>query len=63
MNGLKELKGNEILFDLVITDLAMPLVGGIEVVSLLKKNFPKPQSLIHPGEAHLSILKKLEIRC
>jgi YesN/AraC family two-component response regulator len=42
MNGLKELKGNEILFDLVITDLAMPLVGGIEVVSLLKKISQNP---------------------
>ena len=49
MDGLKELEGNENLFDLVITDLVMPLVGGVEVVSLLKQRSPRTPIIVMTG--------------
>ena len=49
MDGLKELEGNENLFDLVITDLVMPLVGGVEVVSLLKQKSPRTPIIVMTG--------------
>ena len=49
MDGLKELEGNEMSFDLVITDLVMPLVGGVEVVSLLKQRSPRTPIIVMTG--------------
>ena len=49
INGLKELEGNEMFFDLVITDLVMPLVGGVEVVSLLKQRSPRTPIIVMTG--------------
>lgn len=49
MEGLKELKGNGMPFDLVITDLVMPIVGGSEVVSILKERFPSTPIIVMTG--------------
>lgn len=40
LEGLKILKAEEGGFDLVITDLVMPFVSGVGVISILKKEFP-----------------------
>ena len=40
LEGLKILKAEEGGFDLVVTDLVMPFVSGVGVISILKKEFP-----------------------
>jgi DNA-binding response OmpR family regulator len=40
LEGLKILKAEKGGFDLVITDLVMPFVSGVGVISILKKEFP-----------------------
>ena len=41
LEGLKILKAAKGGFDLVITDLVMPYVSGVGVISILKKDFPR----------------------
>jgi len=38
LQGLKEIKGRD--YDLVITDITMPYVSGIGIISVLKQNHP-----------------------
>ena len=40
LEALKLLKSSEDGFDLVVTDLVMPYVSGVGVISILKKEFP-----------------------
>ena len=40
LEGIKLLKAEKGGFDLVITDLVMPYVSGVGVISILKKEFP-----------------------
>ena len=40
LEGIKILKAEEGGFDLVITDLVMPYVSGVGVISILKKEYP-----------------------
>lgn len=40
LEGVKLLKASKEGFDLVITDLVMPYVSGVGVISILKKEFP-----------------------
>ena len=40
LEGIKLLKTEQDGFDLVITDLVMPYVSGVGVISILKKEFP-----------------------
>ena len=40
LEGIKRLKAEEEGFDLVITDLVMPYVSGVGVISIIKKEFP-----------------------
>jgi DNA-binding response OmpR family regulator len=40
LEGIKLLKAEQGGFDLVITDLVMPYVSGVGVISILKKEFP-----------------------
>ena len=40
LEGIKLLKTERDGFDLVITDLVMPYVSGVGVISILKKEFP-----------------------
>ncbi len=39
LEGLTKIKENA--YDLVITDIAMPYVSGIGIISILKKDYPK----------------------
>ena len=41
LEGLKVFEGNEKQPDLVITDLVMPLISGVGVISLLKEQSPQ----------------------
>ena len=41
LEALKLLKSEECAFDLVVTDLVMPYVSGVGVISILKKEFPE----------------------
>ena len=41
LEALKLLKSEECAFDLVVTDLVMPYVSGVGVISIMKKEFPK----------------------
>jgi CheY-like chemotaxis protein len=38
LEGLKEIKSRD--YDLVITDITMPYVSGIGIISVLKQNYP-----------------------
>ena len=40
LDGLKLLETEKQRFDLVITDLVMPNISGIGVISIIKKKFP-----------------------
>jgi CheY-like chemotaxis protein len=40
LEGIKRLKAEQDGFDLVITDLVMPYVSGVGVISIIKKEFP-----------------------
>ena len=40
LDGLKFLESNKQGFDLVITDLVMPQISGIGLISIIKKKFP-----------------------
>jgi len=56
LEALKEFEDNEKHLDLVITDLVMPLISGVGVISFLKKQSPQTPILAmtgwgkHPGE-------------
>ena len=64
--ALKLLKADRNGFDLVITDLVMPYVSGIGLISILKKEFPHTPVIaitgwgVHPGslavEAHADVV-------
>ena len=40
MQGLKLFEGEKEGFDLVITDLVMPYISGVGVISIIKKKYP-----------------------
>ena len=66
LEALKLLKADRNGFDLVITDLVMPYVSGIGLISVLKKEFPHTPVIaitgwgVHPGslavEAHADVV-------
>ena len=49
LDGLKVFEENEKQPDLVITDLVMPLISGIGVISLLKKQSPQTPIIAMTG--------------
>ena len=55
LDGLRHIEENETDIDLVITDLVMPYVSGIGLISILKKEFPETPVIaitgwgVHPG--------------
>ena len=49
LEALKEFGENEKHLDLVITDLVMPLISGVGVISLLKKQSPQTPILAMTG--------------
>jgi DNA-binding NtrC family response regulator len=40
LDGLKTFEQNEKIIDLVITDLVMPEISGVGVISIIKKKYP-----------------------
>jgi len=40
LDGLKAFEMNEVTIDLVITDLVMPEISGVGVISIIKKKYP-----------------------
>jgi DNA-binding NtrC family response regulator len=40
LDGLKTFEQNEKMIDLVITDLVMPEISGVGVISIIKKKYP-----------------------
>ena len=40
LDGLKHIEENEAEIDLVITDLVMPDISGVGVISIVKKKYP-----------------------
>ena len=55
LDGLKAFEKNEKSIDLVITDLVMPEISGVGVISIIKKKYPKTPVIAitgwgeHPG--------------
>ena len=73
LEALKEFEDNEKHLDLVITDLVMPLISGVGVISFLKKQSPQTPILAmtgwgkHPGElateakADMTLMKPFDL--
>lgn len=40
LDGLKLIEAEEAAFDLVITDLVLPNISGVAIISIVKKKFP-----------------------
>ena len=52
LDGLKAFEMNEATIDLVITDLVMPEISGVGVISIIKKKYPGPRSSPSPDGAN-----------
>lgn len=73
LDGLKAFEMNEATIDLVITDLVMPEISGVGVISIIKKKYPGTPVIAitgwgeHPGalateaEADLVLDKPFEL--
>ena len=73
LDGLKLLETEKHRFDLVITDLVMPNINGIGVISIMKKKFPDipvvaitgwgehPEALAAEAQADLVLEKPFEL--
>jgi DNA-binding NtrC family response regulator len=73
LEGLKYLEKEEQGFDVVITDLIMPDISGVAVISIIKKRFPDtlviaitgwgehPEALATEAEADLVMEKPFEL--
>ncbi len=73
LDGLKLFESDEKGFDLVITDLVMPNISGVAVISIIKKNNPDtpviaitgwgehPESLASEANADLILSKPLQL--
>ena len=73
LDGLKAFEANETDIDLVITDLVMPEISGVGVISIIKKKYPGTPVIAitgwgeHPGalateaEADLVLDKPFEL--
>lgn len=73
LDGLKLFEQNEGTIDLVITDLVMPEISGVGVISIIKKKYPatpviaitgwgeQPGALATEAEANLVIDKPFEL--
>ena len=73
LDGLKLLETEKQRFDLVITDLVMPNISGIGVISIIKKKFPDipvvaitgwgehPEALAAEAQADLVLEKPFEL--
>ena len=73
LDGLKYFEEDEQGFDLVITDLVMPDISGVGVISIIKKKYPgipviaitgwgeQPGSLANEAEADLVLDKPFDL--
>ena len=73
LDGLKHIEEKETEIDLVITDLVMPDISGVGVISIVKKKYPKipviaitgwgehPEALATEAEADLVLEKPFEL--
>ena len=73
LDGLKYFEADSSSFDLVITDLVMPSISGVAVISILKKKRPdmpiiaitgwgeQPEALAKEAMADLILQKPLEL--
>jgi len=73
LDGLKAFEANEAEIDLVITDLVMPEISGVGVISIIKKKYPgipviaitgwgeQPGALATEAEADLVMDKPFEL--
>lgn len=73
LDGLKAYEGEPNGFDLIITDLVMPNISGVAIISLVKKNSPKtpviaitgwgehPEALATEAQADLVLEKPIEL--
>lgn len=73
LDGLKAYEGDQIGFDLVITDLVMPNISGVAIISLVKKRSPQtpviaitgwgehPEALATEAQADLVLEKPIEL--
>ena len=73
LDGLKQIEENEFTIDLVITDLVMPDISGVGVISIVKKKYPAvpviaitgwgehPEALATEADADLVLEKPFEL--
>jgi len=73
LDGLKTYEGDPQGFDLIITDLVMPNISGVAIISLVKKKSPKtpviaitgwgehPEALATEAQADLVLEKPIEL--
>lgn len=73
LDGLKAFEGDPHGFDLIITDLVMPNISGVAIISLVKKNSPEtpviaitgwgehPEALATEAQANLVLEKPIEL--
>jgi len=73
LDGLKQIEENEYTIDLVITDLVMPDISGVGVISIVKKKYPDvpviaitgwgehPEALATEAAADLVLEKPFEL--
>lgn len=40
LDGLKHIESDDAYFDLIITDLVLPNISGVAIISIVKKKFP-----------------------
>ncbi|GAB6905474.1 Response regulator family protein [Desulfosarcina cetonica] len=41
LDGLKQIEAKDATFDLIITDLVLPNISGVAIISIVKKKFPE----------------------
>ena len=73
LDGLKQIEEHESAIDLVITDLVMPDISGVGVISIVKKKYPAipviaitgwgehPEALATEADADLVLEKPFEL--
>lgn len=73
LDGLKLFEAEEVGFDLIITDLVMPNISGVAIISIIKKKKPDipviaitgwgehPEALASEAKADLILSKPLEL--